>query len=153
MDNEQMINQLENLAGQAFRSWGVADDLSKESLHAQAYAQCCTAITALNAPKPFIQIGNHIIRRDDVIRVEIKEANNYYNEPKHVRLYTRDVYGGESYGSTTNYEKFPYGSPEAKAVLAWFKDYAEVIVPCEVLDSVSEGNDTPIVEGSQFAAE
>jgi hypothetical protein len=144
MSNEQMINQLENMAGQAFRSWGVTDDLSKESMHSQAYALCCTAIAALNAPKPFLQIGPDFFNRSDIVRVEIKEAGGYYNgDPKKIELYTRDLVGSECYSSCSTCHIYKYDSFEGKAILAWLQGQSEVIVSYEVLDLVSEGNESP----------
>jgi hypothetical protein len=130
MNKENMLSTLEGMAEGMENRWRETLD-ERDTQFAQSYAQICQAITALNAPKPFVQIGANIINRADIIRVEIKEFNSYYNEPKHVRVYTRDVYGGESYGSTTNYVKFPFDSPEANAILAWLKDQTEVVVACK----------------------
>lgn len=136
MSKESMITDLKNMAGQALRMWGLEEDSANESVHTQAYAQICTAIAALNAPKPFIQIGPDIINRADIVRVEILEAKTYTDSdrimwPKRVKVVFRDIDGGTSDSSYSTYEEHPFDSREAKAILAWFEGQVEVLVPYE----------------------
>src|SRR5580693_7708253 len=120
----EIIETLEDMASLLEKKWRDSEDAALDAQLVSAYV---AAHAEIRAQQPFLKIGSHIIRKADIIRVEIKEFNSFYNEPKHVRLYTRDVYGAESYGSTTNYEKFPYDSPEAQMLLAYFADRAETL--------------------------
>lgn len=148
MTNEQKITDLKNMAGQALRTWGVEDDSAKESAHAQAYAQICTAIAALNAAneKPFIQIGSDIIRKSDIVKLEIKEANSLYGY-KHLYLYTRNISdNGEGYGSSSEHTVYKYDSSEAQALLTWLAGQSEILD----LRLCEEGNADPAQGGHEF---
>ncbi len=125
MLNEKMLSQmLRHLE----MEYGDSSNADRDAQLAQAYAQLCTAIAALSMPRPFIQIGEHIINRADIIRVQISEANSLYSY-KHIKIYTRDVEGSEEYGSSSNWILYAYGSPEAQIFLAWIAEQSEILDP------------------------
>src|SRR2546427_10523631 len=79
--------------------------------------------------KPFLRIDEkNIIRKSDIIRVEIAEADSYLSRPKEVHIYTRDFWGGEGYGATSHYIRLSYDSPQAQAFLAWIACQTEVLL-------------------------
>src|SRR5258708_29682573 len=101
---------------------------------AQAYATVCTAITqgyqhwqeAIAEDEIFLQIGNKIVRKSDIIRVEIFDPNKIYDY-KHIKNYTRDFYGGDNFGSESNYILHRYDSLEASQLLEWLKGKTETL--------------------------
>jgi hypothetical protein len=145
MANERLVTSLEAMADRVLQMWqdeGTTEEKTDEEInaaearYAQSYAQICTAIAALNAPKPFLQIGPDIINRSDIVRVEILEARAYTGSdkimwPKRVKMIFRDIDGGTSDSSYSSFKEYPFDSPEAKAILAWLGDQVEVLVPFE----------------------
>lgn len=136
MNNEQMINCLENMAERMVKFFENGEDFEADAQLAQAYAQICTAIAALNAPKPFIQIGNEIIRKDDIVRAVIfTEEQRYSNERsvayKMVKLTLRELDTDEGYGSSSVRPEYDLDSPEGQALLGWLQGQSEVLIAYE----------------------
>jgi folylpolyglutamate synthase/dihydropteroate synthase len=96
-----------------------------------AYTKVCTAISQIHMDyqqylaQDFLQIGNHIIRKTDIVRVEIEEANERYNNPKRVVITIRDVDASEGHGSWSKQIKFNHDSKEAALLLCWIADQTE----------------------------
>src|SRR2546430_15055794 len=111
-----IIETLEHMASLLEKNWRDSNDAALDAQLVNAYTAACAE---LRAQRPFLQIGRYIICKADIIRLEVVEFNDYYNEPKHAKLYTRDVYGGEDCGATSSYEKVPFDSPEAQMLLAY----------------------------------
>lgn len=135
MNNEQMISCLEFMAERIAEYFGNGEgtDVRIDAQLAQSYAQICTAITALNAPKPFLQIGKDILRKEDIVRVEILEETRYRTDgsvmhPKSIQVYTRDLDGAEDHGSWNTWRNYVYHSPEGQALLGWLQGQSEVLL-------------------------
>jgi hypothetical protein len=85
-------------------------------------------------PKPFLQLGSEIIRKDDIIRAVILEEEKYSDgtrEPKRIKVTLRELDTDEGYGSSSIRHEYSLDSPEGKAILEWLQEQSEVLVAYE----------------------
>jgi len=130
--DKNMLSCLKGMADIMSRRWEEELEETDDTQYALVYAQLATAFAALNAPKPFLQIGPDFFNRSDIVRVEIKEADGYYSgDPKKIHLYTRDLVGSECYSSCSTCHVYKYHSPEGQTLLEWLQGQSEVLIPYE----------------------
>ncbi len=140
MNNENMLSALSTMASIMADRWEISIDEAKYTQYAQAYAQIATAIAALSAPKPFVQIGKDIIRKNDILRIQILEENrstydNTVIDPKSITVWLREIDAAEDHGSRSCWRTYVYHSPEGQTLLEWLQGQSEILMPYE--DSAS----------------
>lgn len=141
MSNKEMLECLKGMLGIVASRWEDEYNESQEAQYALVYAQICTAIAALNAPKPFIQIGRDIINRADIIRVAIEKR---YRNVEYVSIYTREIQPGPE-GEAVSYSFsrcYNLESDEARALLAWIRPQTELLASYRE-DSSDEDEEPP----------
>src|SRR5215831_3463562 len=91
------IETMEAMANILKEQWNTENFLGSQRLNLiQTYSQVCTAIaqaymhyeTTVDLDQPFVRVGNHIVRKKDIVRIEIVEG-----DPKILRICTRDIEG------------------------------------------------------------
>ena len=121
------IETLEEIADYLKERWQDEEFCHKHELNLiQTYAQVCTAIVQadanvdrwIEATETFVQIGEHIIRKSDILRVKEDHLAGTIN------ISIRDQ-------KTISIED---DSPEAKAFLKWLKFHSEVLKLEEEID-------------------
>lgn len=126
-------NHLENLEGIADKLKDLLEycEISDRLDVVDIYTKVCTAISKIHMDyqqylaQDFLQIGNHIIRKTDIVRMEVVEPNERYNNPKMLRIITRDVDASEGHGSWSKQISFKHDSKEAALLLCWISDQTE----------------------------
>lgn len=121
MLNKEMLECLKGMLEIVASRWEDEYKHEQEAQYALVYAQICNAIAALNAPKPFIQIGQDIFNRADIIRVVIGRSL--------VCIYTREIQAGPE-GEAMSYSfsrSYALESDEARALLAWLRPQVELL--------------------------
>jgi len=124
LNHENMASCLANMASVIADQWEASMDEVKDERYASTYAQICTALAAVSAPKPFIQIGQDIFNRADIIRVAIEGYPDL-----RVCLYTREIQPGpENEGFSYSFNRsYSIDSDEGKALLNWLEPQIEVL--------------------------
>lgn len=80
----------------------------------------------------FLQVGEHIISKRDIVYVKYGKCSHYCDTPDapQITITLRSIYGdGEaSYSDTID---FVIDSPEGQAFLSWLSDNTQVLLPLE----------------------
>lgn len=122
---KDIVDTLDQMAHILETKWRESEDAALDAQLVGAYVAVCAE---LRAQRPFIEIGTDIIRKSDIIRVQIFEANLLYDY-KHIELYTRDVESeGENCGSSSRWILYRYDSEEAKLLLEWLATQTEITI-------------------------
>lgn len=137
LNNEQMISCLEGLAETMARRWEEELNEGRDTVYAQAYAQLCQAVAALNAPKPFLQLGMHFLSKDNVLRVTICGGK--------VEVATKEMTTGgyEGYPAEAKLFRYHIDSPQGKALLEWLQGQSEILMAYEDVQEKDEEDEEP----------
>lgn len=126
---KDLVDMLKNLS----MRWEVSNSVDRDALLAQTYVAICAE---LRAQRPFLQLGNEILRKDDIIRAVIVAEEQRYSAGRNVvykkiKVTLRELDTDEGYGSSSVRPEYDLDSLEGKSLLEWLQGQSEVLVAYE----------------------